>query len=336
MRPLRILYESLSRVRVKSILRYSGNRDMQIIHCSTGETVSAVPEGAVFLLGYFDGVHLGHRALIDCAVRLADGNHAVAAWMFERLPKGDILTDKEEKCALFREYGVDYAVFEDFDSLKDSDGRSFFDDAILRRHKPSGVVCGYDFRFGRRAAWSADDLCRFAEESGIGCAVVPHFAKDGVPVSSTAIRSLITVGRVDEAAVLLGRPYALTLPVVHGHQLGRTIGHPTINQIIPPGRIAPSRGVYSCIASFTDKTGKAHVRGGVCNIGSRPTVNRDENDVTLETHIFDYSGDLYDVVIRTSFCEKLRDERKFASVDELAEQIRRDSERARETLAGKL
>lgn len=309
---------------------------MQIINCSTGETVDAVPAGAVFMLGYFDGVHLGHRSLIDCAVRLAGGDHAVAAWMFERLPKGDILTDKEEKCALFRKYGVGYAVFEEFDSLKDSDGRTFFDDTVLRQHHPSAVVCGYNFRFGRRAAWSADDLCRFAEESGIRCAVVPHFEKDGLPVSSTVIRSLIAEGRVDEAADLLGRPYSLTLPVVHGHRIGRTIGHPTVNQIIPPGRIAPSRGVYSCTVEFTDKTGAARVCGGVCNIGSRPTVNRDENDVTLETHIFDYSGDLYGVVVRTGFCKKLRDERKFASVEELAEQIRRDSERARETLAGKL
>ena len=317
---------------------------MQIINCSTGETVSGVPfsSGAVFLLGYFDGVHLGHRALIDCAAEQAsvgdegDERKAVAAWMFARLPKGDILTDNAEKYTLLHEYGVDYAVFEDFDALKDLDGRTFFDDVILRRYHPSAVVCGYNFRFGRRAAWSSDDLCRFAEESGIVCTVVPHFEINGAPVSSTAIRSLIAEGRVDQAAELLGRPYSLTLPVVHGHQIGRTIGHPTINQIIPRGRISPSRGVYSCIVEFTDKNGVPQVRGGVCNIGSRPTVNRDENDVTLETYIFDYSGDLYDLSVRTSFCEHLRGERKFASVEELAEQIERDGERARESLAGRI
>ncbi len=308
---------------------------MQIIHCSTGETVSSVPSDAVFLLGYFDGVHLGHRALIDRAASLADGN-AVAAWMFERLPKGEILTDNAEKCALLHEYGVDYAVFEDFDQLKDLDGRTFFDDVIFRRYRPSAVVCGYNFRFGRRAAWSADDLCRFAEESGIGCAVVPNFENEDVPVSSTAIRSAIAGGRVDDAAKLLGRPYSLTLPVVRGHQIGRTIGHPTINQIIPHGRISPARGVYSCIVEFTDKNGVPQVRGGVCNIGSRPTVNRDETDITLETYIFDYSGDLYDLSVRTSFCEYLRGERKFASVEELAEQIARDSERAEESLRKRL
>ncbi len=308
---------------------------MQIIHCSTGETVSSVPSGAVFLLGYFDGVHLGHRALIDRAAALSDGN-AAAAWMFERLPKGDILTDNAEKCALLHGYGVDYAVFEDFDHLKDLDGRTFFDDVIFRRYHPSAVVCGYNFRFGRRAAWSADDLCRFAEESGIACAVVPNFEKDGIPVSSTAIRSAIAGGRMDEAEKLLGRPYSLTLPVVRGHQIGRTIGHPTINQIIPHGRISPARGVYSCIVEFTDKNGIPQVRGGVCNIGSRPTVNRDETDVTLETYIFDYSGDLYGLPVRTSFCEHLRGERKFASVEELAEQIARDGEHARESLAGRI
>ncbi|MBQ9995797.1 MAG: riboflavin biosynthesis protein RibF [Clostridia bacterium] len=305
---------------------------MQIINCASGEEVSAVPDGAVFLLGYFDGVHLGHRSLIDRAAEYAEGKKNVAAWMFGCLPKGDVLTDNAEKCALLGEYGVDYAVFEEFDSLKDLDGRTFFDDIIVRRYHPSAVVCGYNFRFGRRAAWSSDDLCRFAEEAGIGCAVVPHFEKDGCPVSSTAIRSLIAAGRVDEAAELLGRSYSVTLPVVHGHRIGRTIGHPTINQIIPPGRISPARGVYSCMVSFTDKDGVRRLCGGVCNIGSRPTVNRDTADVTLETYIFDYSGDLYNLSVKTSFCEKLRDETKFSSVEELAEQITRDGERARESL----
>ena len=307
---------------------------MQIIHCSSGETVSAVPAGAVFLLGYFDGVHLGHRTLIDRALECAAENRTpIVVWTFERLPKGDILTDNAEKCALLGGYGVDFAVFEDFASLKDLDGRTFFDDVIVRRHRPSAVVCGYDFRFGRRAAWTSCDLCRFAEEAGMDCAVVPQFERDGCPVSSTAIRSLISSGDVRKAAELLGRLYSVTLPVVHGHAIGRTIGHPTINQIIPPGRISPARGVYSCTVEFTDKSGVRQVKGGVCNIGSRPTVNRDTADVTLETYIFDFSGDLYDLSITTGFCEKLRDERKFASVDELAEQIARDSEHAQESLA---
>lgn len=299
----------------------------------------SVPTGAVFLLGYFDGVHRGHRALIKRAVECADGkkngedDRKVVVWSFDSLPKGDILTNNAEKCALLHEYGVDYAVFEDFNRLRGLDGRTFFCDVIVSRHHPSAVVCGYNFRFGRGAAWTSDDLCRFAEEAGIDCAVVPHVELEGTAVSSTAIRSLITSGDVKEAAHLLGRFYSVTLPVVHGHQIGRTIGHPTINQILPPGRIAPSRGVYSCIVEFTDKTGVRRVLDGVCNIGSRPTVNRDAADVTLETYIFDFSGDLYDVVIRTSFCEKLRDERKFASVDELAAQIKRDEERARESLA---
>jgi len=307
---------------------------MRIVNCSAGEAVSAVPSGSVFLLGYFDGVHRGHRALLGCAAEAAAGEHPIVVWTFDHLPKGDVLTDNEEKRVLFAEYGADYVVYEDFDSLKDLDGCTFFDEVIVRRHHPSAVICGYNFRFGRRAAWSADDLCRFAEESGLECAVVPAelTEPDGVPVSSTAIRNAIAAGDVRTAAELLGRRYSVTLPVVHGKALGRTIGHPTINQIIPAGRISPARGVYSCIVEFTDKSGVPQCRGGVCNIGSRPTVNRDETDVTLETYIFDYSGDLYGQTIRTSFVEKLRDERKFASVDELAEQIRRDEEHAAESI----
>ena len=293
-----------------------------------------MPQGSVFLLGYFDGVHRGHRALINRAADCAEGKRPVVVWTFESLPKGELLTDNEEKRHLFAEYGVDYVVYEDFDSLKDLDGRTFFDEVILRCHHPSAVVCGYNFRFGRRAAWSAHDLCRFAEESGVECAVVSaELAEpDGVPVSSTAIRNAIVAGDVQTAAELLGRRYSVALPVVHGKAIGRTIGHPTINQMIPAGRISPARGVYSCIVEFTDKSGVRQCRGGVCNIGSRPTVNRDESDVTLETYILDYSGDLYDLTIRTFFLEKLRDERKFSSVDELAEQIRRDEERAAESI----
>ena len=294
--------------------------------------MSAIPQGAVLLLGYFDGVHRGHRALIEQAVKCAAGERCVVVWTFDTLSKGELLTDNAEKCALFAEYGVDYAVFENFESLKDFDGRTFFDEVIVRRHHPSAVICGYNFRFGRRAAWSSDDLCRFAEESGVDCTVVSPVEREGIPVSSTAIRSAIASGDVQTAAELLGRPYSLTLPVVHGKALGRTIGHPTINQIIPPGRMSPARGVYSCTVVFTDKSGVRQCRGGVCNIGSRPTVNRNEADVTLETYIFNYSGDLYDCSVQTEFVEKLRDERKFSSVDELAEQIRRDEEHASESL----
>lgn len=304
---------------------------MQIIHCLSGET-AAVPQGSVFLLGYFDGVHRGHRALIDRAADCAKGERPVVVWTFDHLPKGELLTDNEEKRLLFAEYGVDYVIYEDFDSLKDLDGRTFFDEVILRRHHPSAVICGYNFRFGRRAAWSADDLCRFAEESGVECAVVPPMEQNGVPVSSTAIRNAVVAGDMQTAAELLGRRYSVALPVVYGKAIGRTIGHPTINQIIPAGRISPARGVYSCIVEFTDKSGVRQKKGGVCNIGSRPTVNRNESDVTLETYIFDYSGDLYGLTIRTSFLEKLRDERKFSSVDELAEQIGRDEENAGESI----
>ncbi len=272
---------------------------------------------------------------MEQAVELAKGKLPVAVWTFDSLPKGDILTDNTEKCALFAEAGVDYAVFEDFARLRNLDGETFFRNVIAKRHHPWAVVCGYNFRFGKNAAWTSDALRMFATDAGIGCTVVPYVEQNGAAVSSTTIRNLITAGDVERASTLLGRNYSVTLPVVHGRQLGRTIGHPTINQILPPGRIAPARGVYRCIVEFTDKAGLSHTKNGICNIGSRPTVNSDSSDITLETYIFDYSGDLYDVVIKTSFCEKLRDEKKFSSVEELAEQIRRDEETARERLHGR-
>lgn len=306
---------------------------MQIINCISGESVSSLPDGAILLLGYFDGVHLGHKSLVRTAAELSSGKIPVVAWMFERLPKGEILTDNAEKCALLGKCGANYAVFEDFDSLKDMDGRSFFDDVLIRKYHPSAVVCGYNFRFGRRAAWSSIDLSRFADEAGIGCTVVPAFEMSGNSVSSTAIRNHITAGRTDEAAALLGRLYSVTLPVLHGKMIGRTIGQPTVNQQIPAGRISPSHGVYSCLVSFTDEDGVYRTCGGVCNIGSRPTVNSDTTDVTLETHILDYSGNLYGVDVKTSFWKKLRGEKRFSSLDELSAQIERDGIDARKSLS---
>lgn len=296
-------------------------------------------KNCVLLLGFFDGVHLGHQALIRHAADIAHSfpdrpeDTVIGVWTFRSLPikKGGVLTDNDEKCALLKSHGVDFVSFADFDELRSMDGRTFFDREIADRYSPKAVVCGFNFRFGRNASCTAAELAGFASLRGIRCEIVPDFTLDGQTVSSSAIRADISAGELEKASALLGRHYSVTLPVLHGHELGRTIGHPTINQRIPENRAAPPHGVYACRTTFTDSiTGETVCRGGVCNIGSRPTVNSDEGDVTLETYIFDYHGDLYGAAVKTEFLRRIRGERKFGDIDALKRQIELDSAAARD------
>lgn len=304
---------------------------------SGGPPIYIMTENCVLLLGYFDGVHLGHQVLIrraaDIARERGSADTEVGVWTFRSLPikKGGVLTDNDEKCALLKSHGVNFVTFADFNELRAMDGEDFFNREIADRYSPMAVVCGYNYRFGRNAASDASDLSEFAAKRGILCEIVPDFTLDGQTVSSTAIRAQISAGEMEKAAALLGRNYSITSTVLHGHEIGRTIGHPTINQRIPENRAVPPHGVYACSAEFPDRiSGKSVLRGGVCNIGSRPTVNSDESDVTLETYIFDYSGDLYGADVKIEFLSRIRGERKFDDVDALKRQIDRDSAAALE------
>lgn len=321
---------------------------MQIYHLAhNGELISsdALPNGAIFLLGYFDGVHLGHRALFEKAVSISEGKRPVVVWTFELLPKSSaesgLITTINEKLQIFSELGADYAIFEDFSSVKNLSGEAFFN-VIADKFSPYTVVCGENFRFGKDAACGFMELARFARSRGIRCLVLSLLqtqqASDESPnvmaISSTVIRSLISEGRINDANRLLGYPFFVTAPIQHGKELGRTIGHPTINQRLPKEKIVPAHGVYSCTVTFSlPESGRTVTLGGVCNIGSRPTVNPDESDITLETYIFDFSGDLYDTIVTTKLYEMLRSEKHFASVDELSAQITRDTENAKISLS---
>lgn len=295
-----------------------------------------IPHGAIFLLGYFDGVHLGHRALFEKAVSISEGR-PIVVWTFELLPKASaevgLITTLAEKLQIFRSLGADYVIFEDFDSIRSLSGEDFFSSVIADRFSPYAVICGENFRFGKGASCGHMELARFARSRSIRCLVLSlKQANEDKPISSTVIRSLITDGNISEANALLGYPYFVTSAVLHGKELGRTIGHPTINQRLPREKIVPAHGVYSCTVTFRH-LGEKITCGGVCNIGYRPTVNDDESDITLETYIFGFAGDLYDAVVTTKLYEMLRPEKHFDSVDELAAQIDRDSENAIASLA---
>lgn len=302
---------------------------MEVFSLASSSQPNIFPADAVILFGCFDGVHPGHLTLLEKARQIAAGEHPVAVWVIDR-GAPDCLTTREEKCRIFALHGADYLAEEAFPVICSLSGEEFFTRHVLPR-KPYALVCGFNFRFGVKASCGAEDLQKMAAECGILCSVVPAMNESGITVSSTAVRNAVHAGDLVTAAHLLGRPLSYTSEIRRGKQLGRTIEHPTINQRIPELKIAPPRGVYSCVVTF-EKDGESVTRGGVCNIGSRPTVNDDTSDVTLETYLFDFSGALYGVTVTTALIEMLRHERRFDSVDALREQIENDEKAARASL----
>lgn len=303
---------------------------MQIIDLRNNR-IADLPCGCAIAFGFFDGVHIGHKQLIETARALA-GDRPVATWTFEDMPKlrrGARLTTNREKCIALCDCGADYIIFEDFDSVRGMSGRDFFEERIAHLLSPSSVVCGYNFRFGERASCGAAELTEFAARHGISCSVVPEVTLGDAPVSSSAVREMLRSGDMLAASKILGRPYSITATVEPGRHIGTKIGHPTANLRFPADKLIPPRGVYSCtVCSTADGWQKC----GVCNVGSRPTVSDDADDVTLEVYVFDHAGDLYGREITVSLIEMLRSERKFGSLDELSAQIARDRENAKLSL----
>ncbi len=282
------------------------------------------------MLGYFDGFHRGHTALCDAAYEIKQRKNAacVMLWTFDYLAKGKAITNNEEKAEAFFSYSPDGAyptvVFEEFSSVSSLTGEEFVAGILKERLHACAVVCGFNFRFGRYASCGAAELETYCQANGIECCVVPPFSVDGETVSSTELRRLIERGEVSLAAERMGRPYAVTSPVIHGKRLGHSLGFPTVNQRIPPDKVVPAFGVYACLVRLTDEMGSFVMKKGVCNLGFRPTVNGDTSDVTLETYLLDYDGDLYGEMITVYFCKHLRGELRFSSMNELSRQIALD------------
>ena len=284
-------------------------------------------------LGNFDGVHRGHRQLLT-AVReeAARLGCASAVWTFTSLAKeGAIpaLTTPEEKLRVIADAGVDYAVLEDFEAVRHLTPTAFAEGYLADRLGCAAAVCGFNFRFGKDGAGDAAVLTACLARRGIPVSVVDPVADAGGIVSSTRIRSAVTAGDMETAASLLGRPFSIRFPVVHGHRLGHTIGVPTINQEFPEGHIRPGRGIYACVCTVDGRSWAA-----VANVGARPTVSN-SGRVNCETHILDYDGDLYGKAVRVSFLHRLRDEQRFSDVDALQERIRQDITRTRQFFAAR-
>ena len=289
----------------------------------------------VIALGFFDGVHLGHGALLRRAAEEAKKRGCESAvFTFDRPPKEVItgipcplINSPEDRAELVRRlYGIDEMIMVPFDDeMRTTPWDRFVTDILVERYGAVHLVAGHDHHFGHRNQGSPELLKEKCAELGLGCDIIPAVTLGGVTVSSTHIRKLLEEGDVETARAFLGHPHVLTQTVGHGRQLGRTIGIPTANLVAPPHVLLPRRGVYA--AKITLPDGRAF--GGVTNVGVRPTVNNGQ-DVTVEPWILDFDGDLYGQAIRVEFFRRLRDERKFESLDALRSQIETDAVKTRE------
>ncbi len=284
----------------------------------------------IYALGVFDGVHLGHQALLTACRHLAQRTGCKpGAVTFDTHPDGLItgnapllLSTVQERerllCSYLRSSNVLVLPFDE--QLRQQSWQDFLE--MLLQKGAAGFVCGEDFRFGFRGEGNAEKLTQFCKEKNLPWAVVGEQKLDGVRISSTHIRSLIEQGQMEDAVRFLGHPYSLTGPVVEGRHLGRTIGVPTANLLLPEGVVTPKFGVYACQVTVDCKSYLA-----VTNIGNRPTVGG--HRVTVEPWILDFDGDLYGKALSLQFYKFLRPEVKFDSLEALRLEILKNAEETR-------
>lgn len=285
-------------------------------------------EKTIYALGFFDGVHLGHQALLAACRKLANEHGCQAGVVtFDTHPGTQLsghapmlINSLEDREQLLVAYGMETVVALPFDKTLMSTHWSAFLTQLVEQGAV-GFVCGDDFRFGFRGEGTAQTLADFCRERDLPWAVVPAQTLDGTRISSTHIRSLLIDGKMDEAVRFLGHPHVLSGTVVSGRHLGRTIGVPTANIELPAGSICPRLGVYACTAHVD-----GHIYVAVTNVGNRPTVGG--HHVTVEPWLLDFEGNLYGKSLTLAFHKFLRPEQEFASLDALKAQIQLDAAEA--------
>lgn len=288
-------------------------------------------EPRAIALGIFDGVHLGHRAVISHAVGV-EGTHS-AVFTFQQppwaLPKNNAweLISPAVKLRALESLGVEELIAADFEAIRDLSPRAFVETILRDTLHARMVFCGFNYHFGKDGAGDAALLRELCAKCGIEARTIEPVMLDGQPVSASRIRRCIEEGDVHQAARLLGRPFTIDFPVEGGQRLGRLLGTPTINQPLPPHFIRPRFGVY---ASSVEVDGR--VTHGVTNIGVRPTVGADSP--LAETWIADFDGDLYGKSVPVSLVKFLRPETRFDSLEDLQKQILKDARAARSAVMG--
>lgn len=307
---------------------------MQIIEDSS----AIIPQPCVATIGFFDGVHSGHRYLIQQVKEIATAKGLRSALVtFPIHPRKvmntdyrpELLTTPEEKINLLSETGVDYCLMLHFTpDISCLTAREFMTQILKERYQVKCLVIGYDHRFGHNRSEGFEDYVRYGKAIGIevirarACTNnIEIGTANHIPVSSSLIRTLLHEGEVDSAARCLGYEYFLDGIVVGGYQVGRKIGFPTANLSVDnPDKLVPADGVYAVWVTFDGKTYM-----GMLNIGVRPTINNGSNR-TIEVNILHFHSDIYDKFIRLTFVKRTRPELKFDSIDELIAQLHKDAE----------
>ncbi|HJB57220.1 MAG TPA: riboflavin biosynthesis protein RibF [Candidatus Flavonifractor intestinipullorum] len=289
----------------------------------------------VIALGFFDGVHLGHGALLRrVGERSGELGAVPAAVTFDTHPENRILhnsmpllSSPADRADLMRRYyGIRDVIVAHFDErMMRLPWRDFITEYLVKEHGAVHLVAGHDFHFGYKGEGNPQRLQETCRELGVGCDIIPKVERDGITISSTYIRTLVAQGEMERAMEFLGHPHTLTNTVARGKHLGSTLGFPTVNLQFPAGVLIPAHGVYACKVCF--ENGESHM--AVTNVGTRPTVD-DGDRVNVEGFILDFQGDLYGKNVRMEFYHRLRGEQKFPSLEALREEVMRN---ARETRA---
>ena len=282
-------------------------------------------EKKIVALGFFDGVHLGHQALLkECVALAGELNIMPAAITFHRHPQSlfsktvpPLINSLEDRCRLLRQYGMEQVITVPVSPVVMTMPWQEFLSALLEEGA-AGFVCGADFRFGHRGEGNANLLQEFCKARNLPCVIVPEQLLEGVRISSTHIRRLVEAGDMEAAVRFLGHPHILSGQVVRGQQLGRKIGIPTANLLIPQGVLVPKFGVYAC--RILTETGEF---SAVTNVGTRPTVAG--SGVTVEPWILNFEGDLYGKTVTLEFYKFLRPEKKFPTLEELQAEIQKNA-----------
>lgn len=300
---------------------------------------TAVPNrgnGNYVAIGNWDGVHLGHQALIGALVaqaRAAGGQAVVMGFDPHPLavlrPGGEppLLTSQAERAALLADLGVDVHLVLPFDrTFADLTPEAFFEQVLYKGLHPRAIMVGFNFTFGRQGAGTPATLRELGASAGIPVQVFGAVEEGGETVSSSLVRQYLAEGAVERVRVLLGRPFALTGRVVAGDRIGRTLGFPTANLETVPGRQLPGDGVYAVLVRLGDRWHPA-----MANLGQRPTFAGIQR--RLEVHLFDFAGDLYGQELTVAFVARLRGEQRFSGPEALVRQLQSDEVAARAALA---
>ena len=292
----------------------------------------------VIALGFFDGVHRGHGALLRTVSNTAKKLGVTAAvFTFDRHPTTVItgqtvpmISSVDDRIWLMRRYyGIDEVIVAPFEAMQKMDWQDYIRKYLVEELGAVHVVAGHDFHFGYMGKGNPERLKSVCEELGVGCDIIGKVEQDGITISSTYIRNLLAQGEMDRAVEFLGHPHVLSDTLAHGRRIGSsTLGFPTVNLHIQPPVIVPAHGVYATRIWFDGQYHQA-----VTNVGVRPTLHDSDGKVTVEGFILDFDGDLYGKKLRMEFFHRLRGEQRFPTMQALAEEIRRNADQTRDYFA---